>query len=314
MNMKTDFDRTIHEKPAASVVIPVYNTAAYLEKAVDSVLGQTFTDFEAILIDDGSTDGSSHILDRYAAQDSRCRVYHRPNRGIIATRNEGNGLAEADVLILMDSDDICLPDRFEKQMRYLSEHPDCVAVGSRILLIDPAERPITIMGGCFSHEEIDSTNMAGVDAAFFQPTAAIRKSAVEQAGGYREAYPSAEDFDLFLRLAEIGKLANLPEVLLKYRQHLSSIGYRQGSQQADSARRAIQDACRRRGIDCPAQLDQTQPLPDRRDPVDAYTKWAWWALKAGYLPTARKYAWKVMTSRPLHIENWRLLACVLRGR
>jgi glycosyltransferase involved in cell wall biosynthesis len=312
--MKTLLNNENHNQPAASVVIPVYNTAAYLEKAVDSVLGQTFTDFEVILIDDGSTDGSSHILDRYAASDNRCRVYHQPNQGIIATRNEGNRLARADILILMDSDDICLPDRFEKQLRYLNEHPDCVAVGSRILLIDPEGLPITVMGGCFSHEEIDSTNMAGVDAAFFQPTAAIRKSEVERVGGYRDAYPSAEDFDLFLRLAEVGKMANLPEVLLKYRQHLFSIGYRQGSQQADSARRAIQDAYRRRGIIRPVQSEPTQPLPDRRAPVEAYTKWAWWALKAGYLPTARKYAWKVMTSRPLHIETWRLFACVLRGR
>lgn len=312
--MNTVSDPRNHQQPAASVVIPVYNTAAYLEKAVDSVLNQTFSDFELILIDDGSTDRSGDILDRYAEKDSRCRVYHQPNRGIIATRNEGNRLARADILILMDSDDICLPDRFEKQMRYLAEHPECVAVGSRILLIDPEDLPITVMGGYFSHEEIDATNMAGVDAAFFQPTAAIRKSAVERVGGYREAYPSAEDFDLFLRLAEVGKLANLPEALLKYRQHIFSIGYRLGSQQADSARRAIQDACRRRGIDGPVRPDNMQPLPDRRDPVDAYTKWAWWALKAGYLPTARKYAWKVMTSRPLHLETWRLLACVLRGR
>jgi glycosyltransferase involved in cell wall biosynthesis len=301
-------------RPAASVIIPVFNTVKYLEKALDSVLGQTFTDFEVLLLDDGSNDGSSEILDRYQAADSRCRVYHWPNRGIIATRNEGNRLAKADILILMDSDDICLPDRFDKQMRYLNDHPDCVAVGSRILLIDAEDMPITVMGGCFSHEQIDSTNMGGIDAAFFQPTAAVRKSAMDQAGGYRAEYPSAEDFDLFLRLAEIGRLVNLPEVLLKYRQHLSSIGYRQGSQQADSARRAIQDACLRRGLDCPALQDHPHPESDRLDPADAHTKWAWWALKAGYLPTARKYAWNVMKQRPLHIETWRLVVCVLRGR
>ena len=301
--------------PTASVVIPVYNTSKYLEKAVDSVLKQTFTDFEILLLDDGSTDGSSAILDRYPLTDSRCRVYHWPNRGIIASRNEGNRLAKADILFLMDSDDICTPDRFAKQMAYLLENPDCVAVGSRMLLIDSEDMPITVMGSSFSHDEIDSTNISGIDAAFFQPTVAVRKSAMEQVGGYRAEYPSAEDFDLFLRLAEIGNLANLPDVLLKYRQHLSSIGYRQGNQQADSARRAIQDACRRRGLDCPVPEARREPAPDQRnEPAGAYTKWAWWALKAGYLPTARKYTWMAMMKRPFSMEVWRLCACVLRGR
>jgi glycosyltransferase involved in cell wall biosynthesis len=301
-------------QPAASVVFPVFNALKYLEKAVDSVLGQSFTDFEVLLLDDGSNDGSSEILDRYQAADSRCRVHRWPNKGLIATLNEGIQLARADILIRMDSDDICMPDRFARQMQYLNENPDCVAVGSRILLIDSEDMPITIMGNKFTHEEIDSTNIAGVDASLFHPAVTFRKFAVEQAGGYRPEYPSAEDFDLFLRLAEIGRLANLPEVLLKYRQHLSSIGYRQGNQQADSARRAIQDACRRRGLDCPVLEARRQTAPDQRnEPADAYIKWAWWALKAGYLPTARKYTWMAMMKRPFSMEAWRLCACVLRG-
>ncbi len=299
-------------RPAASVVIPVFNTSAYLERAIDSVLGQTFADFELLLLDDGSSDGSSEILDRYQAADSRCRVYHWPNRGIIATRNEGNRLAKADIIILMDSDDICMPDRFEKQLRYLEENPDCVAVGSKILLIDTEDLPITEMGNKFSHEEIDSTNMSG-DSIFFQPTVALRKAAVEQVGGYREEFPCAEDFDLFLRLAEIGKLANIPEVLLKYRQHLSSIGYLHGNKQADSATRAITDACQRRGIDYKKLSLRPQPAKDRQDIGDAYIKWSWWALKAGHLQTARKYALKAVKEQPFTWGAWRLCVYVLRG-
>lgn len=300
-------------RPVASVVIPVFNTAQYLERAVDSVLNQTFNDFEVLLLDDGSSDGSSEILDRYQATDSRCRVYHWPNRGIIVTRNEGNTLAKADILILMDSDDICMPDRFDKQIRYLQTNPDCVAVGSKILLIDAEDMPITEMGNKFSHEEIDSTNMSG-DSIFFQPTVALRKAAVEQVGGYREEFPCAEDFDLFLRLAEIGILANMPEVLLKYRQHLSSIGYRHGNKQADSASRAIKDACRRRGIDYNDLAIRPLPAKDRQDIGDAYIKWSWWALKAGHLPTARKYALKALKEQPLNREAWRVCVYVLRGR
>ncbi len=300
-------------QPAASVVMPVFNTVTYLERAVDSVLGQSFTDFELLLLDDGSSDGSSAILDRYQQRDSRCRVYHWPNRGIIATRNEGNRLAKADIIILMDSDDICMPDRFEKQIRFLHENPDCVAVGSKILLVDAEDMPITEMGNKFSHEDIDSTNMSG-DSIFFQPTVALRKAAVEQVGGYRDEFPCAEDFDLFLRLAEIGTLANIPEVLLKYRQHLSSIGYLHGNKQADSAMRAIKDACRRRGIDYNNLSLRPQPAKDRQDIGDAYIKWSWWALKAGHLPTARKYALKALKEQPLNREAWRVCGYVLRGR
>ena len=301
-------------RPAASVVFPVFNALKYLEKAVNSVVAQTCTDFELLLLDDGSNDGSSEILDRYQAADSRCRVHRWPNRGLIATLNEGIRLARADIIIRMDADDICMPDRFAKQMRYLQENPDCVAVGSRILLIDSEDLPITVMGNKFTHAEIDSTNIAGAEASLFHPAVAFRKAAVKQAGGYRAEYPSAEDFDLFLRLAEIGKLANLPDVLLQYRQHLSSIGYRHGSQQADSARRAIEDACRRRGLDLPAPEARRKAGPDQRhNPVDAYGNWAWWALKAGYLPTARKYAARVVARRPFSLASWRLCACVLRG-
>ena len=284
----------------------------YLERAVDSVLNQTFSNFEVLLLDDGSSDGSSEILDRYQETDSRCMVYHWPNRGIIATRNEGNRLARADIIILMDSDDICMPDRFEKQIRFLTENPDCVAVGSKILLVDAEDMPITEMGNKFVHEEIDETNMSGY-SIFFQPTVALRKTAVERVGGYREDYPCAEDFDLFLRLAEIGKLANIPEVLLKYRQHLSSIGYLHGNKQADSAVRAVKDACLRRGLDYKSASLHPQPIKDRQDIGDAYIKWSWWALKAGHLPTARKYALKAMKEQPLNWGAWRLCAYVLRG-
>lgn len=300
-------------KPTASVVIPVYNTAQYLERAVDSVLNQTFSDIELLLLDDGSTDGSSEILDRYQALDSRCRVFHNPNRGVIVTRNEGNSLARADIIILMDSDDICMPERFEKQLGYLAAHPECVAVGSRMLLIDQDDMPIMYMGDKLTHEEIDSTNISGEAASFYQPTVAVRKAAVDKVGGYRPEYRRAEDFDLFLRLAEVGRLTNLPDVLLKYRQHLSSIGYRHGNEQADTAIRSIKDACRRRGIPYrePSAGDQSEV--DRSDAASAYRKWAWWALGAGFLPTARKYAGKALKAAPFSPDTWRLCACVLRG-
>src|SRR5947207_6875965 len=99
--------------PTVSVVMTVYNTRRYVAEAVESVLGQTFHDFEFIIIDDGSNDGSRGILNQFAARDPRIRLVSRPNTGIVAAANEGIGLARARYLARMDSDDVCLPRRFE---------------------------------------------------------------------------------------------------------------------------------------------------------------------------------------------------------
>lgn len=301
-------------RPVASVLIPVYNSVKYLKQAVDSVLSQTFADFEALLLDDGSTDGSAAFLDRYGETDPRCRVYHWPNRGLITTLNEGIKLARAEFIIRMDGDDVCMPDRFEKQIRYLRDTPDCVAVGSKVLLIDSSDMPITVLGDKPGHDEIDSAYMTG-HAAFFHPATALRRSAVEKIGGYREEFACAEDIDIFLRLAEVGRLANLPDVLLKYRQHLSSIGYKHGGKQADSALRATVEAYRRRGLDSKEyEAAAQQPSGETQTAAGVYYKWGWWALKGGYPATAKKYAFMALKEQPFDINVWKLCLCALRGR
>src|SRR5688572_12730012 len=123
--------------PTVSCVMTVYNTAPYLREAVESILGQTFTDFEFIIIDDGSTDASPQILSDYAERDARIRLVSRPNTGIVKAANEGIGLSRGKYLARMDSDDVALPHRFATQVKYLDEHPDCVLVGSAAMFIDP---------------------------------------------------------------------------------------------------------------------------------------------------------------------------------
>src|SRR5688572_25740567 len=116
--------------PTVSVVMTVYNTERYVREAVESILGQTFRDFEFIIIDDGSTDSAPAILREYADRDPRIRLVSRPNTGIVRAANEGIALARGNYLARMDSDDVALPHRFEKQVRYLNEHPACVLVGA----------------------------------------------------------------------------------------------------------------------------------------------------------------------------------------
>jgi hypothetical protein len=142
----------------------------------------------------------------------------------------------------------------------------------------------------------------------------MRKAAVTSICGYRVDYPHAEDIDLFLRLAEMGRLANLPEILLDYRQHANSIGYKHARAQQESARRAVAEARRRRGYGSITLLPYNEPSPDQVTIADVHRKWGWWALEGGHLDTAKKHAWKAFKLDPLSIENVKLCACVIRGR
>jgi len=300
--------------PRVSVILPVFNAGQYLSIALDSVLSQTFRDFELIAIDDGSTDGSLNLLQELAKSDSRIRVITRPNKGLVATLNEGITLSKGEYLARMDADDICRPERFEKQVAYMDINPDCIALGTRVLLIDSEGCPIMDFALERDHREIDSAHLAGKGGAVVHPAVIMRKEAVLRIDGYRAEYKHAEDLDLFLRLAEIGRLSNLPDVLLEYRQHLTSIGYTQRPLQQQAADAAIADAYRRRKISPESKMDNTIPLVKTSSIVEIYVKWAWWALSAGNITTARKYAFKAFKFNPLNIKNLRLLACVIRGR
>jgi glycosyltransferase involved in cell wall biosynthesis len=297
------------QTPTVSVHMPVYNAQRYVAEAVESILGQTFTDFEFIILDDGSTDGSPAILRRYAAEDGRIRLVSRPNAGVGKTRNECLAMARGEYFAVMDADDVSLPERFARQVAYLNDTPDCVAVGSRVLLIDPDGDPIREWAYFASHEEIDEAHMAGKSGAIIHPSAMIRREAMVAAGGYW--LEPAEDYDLFLRLAERGQLANVPEMLLKYRQHLGSFGYAQRMRQWQGAQLALQEAHRRRGLDKPTHY--AGPDIQHAFTSDHHRKWAWWALGAGNVATARKHAWTAVRKSPFSPKSWRVAACAVRG-
>lgn len=124
-------------KPQVSVLMPVYNTASYLGDALASISTQTFADIELIAVDDGSKDGSTEILKAFAARESRMRLVIRENRGIIATRNELLCAARADFVAWMDSDDVSLPYRIERQLETFRDDPTLVCVGAAVQCIDP---------------------------------------------------------------------------------------------------------------------------------------------------------------------------------
>ena len=298
--------------PAVSVLMPVYNAQRYVAAAVESVLGQTFADFELIAVDDGSTDRSLSILQRFADADPRVRIISRPNAGLVASLNEALAIARGEFIARMDADDICLPERFARQMAYLAAHPDCVLVGSHVVTMDQHGHLIGRMADIqFGHDAIDHALMHR-GWPMVHPTVLMRADALRQAGAYRAETWPYEDHDLFLRMAEVGKIENLPDVLLNYRKHAASISA-QNSNRDEIVIRVIIDACRRRGVPVAPEVTATRigPLKGR---VEIERGWAWQAVKARNIGTARFYALHTLWRRPLSIESWRLTYCAVRGR
>ncbi|CAN5805585.1 hypothetical protein BH24BAC1_BH24BAC1_09320 [soil metagenome] len=196
--------------PPISIVMPVYNAEKFLSAAIDSMLGQTFTDFEFLIIDDGSTDKGVAIIQTYA--DPRIRFYQNErNLGISQTLNKGIELAQSDLIARMDADDVSYPDRLQKQYDYLTLHPDCALVSSLVRLVSED-------GQVIREDEFESKyfyyNLTFI-CWIYHPTVMYRRQAVREVGSY--AVPYAEDFELFWQLSRRFKIYNLPEVLLDYR-------------------------------------------------------------------------------------------------
>ena len=299
------------ERPVVSVLMPIRNGEQTLDEAVQSILAQTFRDFELIAVDDGSTDRSLQILQDFAARDPRVRIITRPNTGIAGALNDAIKQSRGEYLARMDCDDVALPERFEKQVAFFSNHPEHVLLGSRVLLVEPYGTPMYATDHETEDTKIAAQLLQGVGWAVVHPAAMMRASAVKSTGGYRADRVPIEDLDLFLRLTEIGKAANLPEVLLHYRQHLDSTNHTRFHEQEAKKRACVADAYSRRGASLPVGW---RPPPRHQLSTQAeISQWAWTALKHHHLPAARRHAWSVMRLNPLAVSSWRLMYCSIRG-
>lgn len=207
--------------PAVSVLLPCYNAAAHLAQCLESLLSQSFIDFEIVAVDDGSEDETPDLLEKRAGEDSRLRVLHRPHRGIAAALMAATREARAGLLARMDADDRCRSDRLECQVRFLSDHAEVDVLGSRIRmfprpqLTDGLLRYESWVNRLLTHEEI--VRDLFVESPIPHPSVMMRKDRLEEVGGYRDVgWP--EDYDLWMRMARAGaRFAKLPEVLLEWR-------------------------------------------------------------------------------------------------
>ncbi len=295
-----------------SAIMPLYNTERYVEAAVRSIQRQTFSDWELLIMDDGSTDGSRKIVEDLAREDSRVRVFASENAGAVAARNRLLAEAKGEYVALMDSDDIAFENRFEVQFNFLETHSDHLLIGSQVLLIDAEDAPLRLGVERFSHEEIDEFHLQrNTGAAIVHPSAMFRLPVVRELGAYREGTFPAEDIDLFLRLAEKGRIANLPQVLLHYRIHAASAGHAKRQRQLEQIREARRQAYSRRGL--PWEEPAKPITMSTEDPHALHERWAWWALMGGYPASARKHAWKALRQAPWRPRHWKVMACAMRG-
>lgn len=289
--------------------MPVYNAERYIAEAVESILAQTYTDFEFLIIDDGSTDGSLEILKRYEAQDKRIKLKSRTNTGYVVALNEMLAEAKGEFIARMDADDISMPQRFKKQLLYLNNHPECDVLGTAAIWIDPDGKLLHEHYPPTEHVEIDNHNLVKLEASIYHPSVLMRKSVFDLIGYYDENLSGAEDLDIWLKIAEKSQLANLREPLLRYRFHMQKVGIANKDKQNNAALLAAKNAHRRRCLNEPTFPDQRTSIKQS----DQLRTWSWWALGSRNIPTARKHAFHAVILSPLCTKNWRALFCAIRG-
>lgn len=297
--------------PAVSIVIGAYNAHRYLAETLDSLLRQTMADFELIVVDDESEDSTPDILEQYKKKDPRVRPMRIKHGGIVDAANAGLQAAQSEIIARADADDLHHPDRLRKQLDYLNAHPEIVALGSRMTMIEPYGSPIRDSDHKLVHEEIEAELLKADGWALPQPAAMLRKSVAMKVGAYRHDYPWSEDLDLFLRMAEVGRLANLPDLLVKYRIHPNSTNWKKREIQQNNKPLLIKEAYERRGKQPPANLKFNDPWVGPS--AKLFNQWVWCALKDHNVRGARAHAWSALKLAPFCMKSWRAAYCAVRG-
>lgn len=206
-------------KPRVTVLMSVYNSEDYLREAIDSILSQTFTDFEFLIINDGSIDNSLTIIQSY--KDPRIRLVDRENWGLTASLNHGLELARGDYIARQDSDDISLPKRFKKEVAYLDQNPSIALVGSNYTLIDHAGKPL-VTTNVFTHPNDLKLALIACNQ-YGHGSVMIRKSIFEKVEPYDSSVGYVEDYDLWVRISREADVANIEESLYLWRKTEESI-------------------------------------------------------------------------------------------
>src|SRR5260370_35831886 len=242
-------DKTVKamSSPMVNVVMSVFNGEEFLSETIDSVLNQSFRDFEFVIVDDGSTDATADILSKYALRDARIRVLREGKRGCCASLNLGVSLANGKYVANNDADDLAMPSRLEEQVAFMERNPEVGVLGSAYEVISDSGDVIDTIRHPLEDSEIRSEILR------YNPichsSVILRKDIALASGGYRRAFEPSEDYDLWLRMSERSRLANLPNVLVRYRVHGNQLSFRKLEHQrlcvlAASTAAAFRKQCR----------------------------------------------------------------------
>jgi len=196
--------------PAVSVLMGVWNGAPRVREAIESVLGQTLGDLELVVVDDGSTDATASILGSF--DDARVRATRQPRGGLTFALRSALGLARAPLVARLDADDVALPERLERQRDFLERHPEVGLLGTAAREVDATGREVGVV-----RPPTEDAALRGAlirHNPFVHSSVMMRRSALEQAGGYDPSFPVAQDYDLWMRMSRVTRMANLPEALV----------------------------------------------------------------------------------------------------
>lgn len=233
----------LNKKPLISVILPVFNGDKFLSESIKSILNQTISDLELIIINDGSVDNSYKIIKKYAIEDSRIKLINRKNKGLIYSLNEGISISNGVYLARMDADDISHHKRFEEQVKFFNTHSDVDILGTWMEAFGNGKNKI-YKYYC-SDKLIKESLSRGIGSGFGHPTVMMKRSSLLKylPELYDKKYIYAEDFALWSKLSKELCFANLPMVLLKYRLHDNNISSVYNKQQLESKSQAISDYC-----------------------------------------------------------------------
>ena len=206
-------------RPLVSVLVPVYNGRRYLAAAVRSVQDQEYEPLEIVIVDDGSTDGSGSIADELAAADDRIRVVHQANAGHAGAMNGGLAAARGEFIAVLDCDDEAVPGRLALQVRALMDDRSLAAVGGAVSFMTAAGRIFHTEHFPTDPEAVDAALTTTVHCPVLHSAMTMRRDVVVNLGGYRRALSLALDYDLWLRMNEQHRIANVPEAVVRYRIH-----------------------------------------------------------------------------------------------